>query len=107
MLGLVVFYGLVFAILPPLSPKGTVILHFTHALLWRVYHTFVLGLLLRAQSKSKFIVRHFMKHYYYPEYDNGNGAVLEAFTNWKSIYNMSMCMTYGMFDLESRLGRVC
>ena len=26
---------------------------------------------------------------------DGKGALIEAFSNWKSIYNMSMCMTYG------------
>lgn len=103
MLGLVVFYAVMFAVLPPLSTKSTIVLHFVHAFMWRVYHTFVLGLLLRAQSKSKFIVRHFMKHYYYPEYDSGSGAVAEAFTNWKSIYNLSMCMTYSTFVLLTGL----
>ena len=70
-------------------------LHFIHALTWCLLHSFGLGLLLRSQSESKFMVRHFLKHYHYPRNDGGKGAVLEAFSNWKSIYNLSMCMTYG------------
>ena len=97
MLGLVVVYGVALAVLPPLSTQGQIALHFTHALLWRVYHTFVLGSLLKAQSKSKFLVRHFLKHYYYPDSTlaSGQGAVQDAFTNWKALYNTSMVMTYG------------
>lgn len=71
-------------------------LYFAHAFAWCLFHSFGLGLLLRAQSESKFLVRHFLKHYHYPRNDNGKGALYEAFSNWKSIYNMSMCMTYGM-----------
>jgi phosphatidylethanolamine N-methyltransferase len=37
-----------------------------------------------------------MKHYYYPPNDGGVSAVQEAFSNWKAIYNLSLCMTYGM-----------
>lgn len=96
MLGLVGFYAIIIAFLPPLSSHNEVALHFTHALLWRVYHTFVLGSLLKAQSNSKFLVRHFLKHYHYPDGSlaSGQGAVQEAFTNWKALYNMSMFMTY-------------
>ena len=98
-LGLVIFYSIILSILPPLAPRQQVALHFTHALLWRVYHTFVLGSLLKAQSNSKFLVRHYLKHYYYPDSSmlasGGQGAVQEAFANWKSLYNSSMIMTYG------------
>ena len=98
MLGLAVFYIAALTILPDLSNDNLLILHFVHALLWRVYHTFVLGSLLKAQSESKFLVRHFLKHYYYSEsaLESGKGAVQEAFTNWKALYNLSMLMTYGM-----------
>lgn len=67
--------------------------YFTHAVAWCLIHHIGLGLLLRAQGRSKFLVRHFMKNYHYP--DSGKGAVVDAFSNWKAIYNMSMCMTYG------------
>lgn len=78
-----------------MSHGATLSLHFAHALTWCLFHSFGLGLLLQAQSERKFLVRHFLKHYHYPRNDNGKGAVIEAFANWKSIYNMSMCMTYG------------
>ena len=66
-----------------------------------------LGLLLRAQSKGKWLVRHYLKHYHYPneagnEADEGVGregvvkrATEEAFRNWQVVYNISLVMTYG------------
>jgi phosphatidylethanolamine N-methyltransferase len=97
MLVLIIFYALFIALLPPLPLNGILAIHFVHALSWCLFHCFGLGLLLRAQSKSKYIVRHFLKNYHYPYNDVGNGAVVEAFTNWKAIYNLSMCMTYSGF----------
>ncbi|KAJ7161076.1 phosphatidylethanolamine N-methyltransferase [Mycena filopes] len=55
-----------------------------------------LGLVLRAQGQSKFLVRHFMKYYHYPA-DATGGAIVEAFANWKAIYNLSLCMSYVSF----------
>jgi len=78
-------------------------LHFTHALLWRFFHSFGLGAALRAQSENKFLVRHYMKHYFYPRDDIRKGALEEAFANWKSMYNMSLCMTYGEVVFKSRV----
>ena len=95
MLVLIIFYGLALTLLPTLSPTGTLALHFSHALAWCIIHYFGLGLLLRAQSKHKFLVRHYLKNYHYSKDDDGQSAVVEAFTNWKTIYNLSMCMTYG------------
>ena len=92
---LVLVYVLLASFLPIMSDGATLSLHFVHALSWCLFHSFGLGLLLRAQSERKFLVRHFLKHYHYPRNDHGNGAVQEAFSNWKSMYNMSMCMTYG------------
>ncbi|KAH8077088.1 phosphatidylethanolamine N-methyltransferase [Cristinia sonorae] len=94
---LLVFYVALAVFLPQLSPKASLALHFTHALMWCLFHTFGLGLLLKAQSERKFLVRHFLKHYHYPRNDRGKGAVKEAFSNWKAIFNMSMCMTYASF----------
>ena len=76
-------------------PTSSLTLHFVHALAWSLFHEFGLGLLLRAQSQNKFLVRHYLKHYHYPQHDHGQGAIREAFQNWKGIYNMSMCMSYG------------
>lgn len=97
MLGLIVFYSISFACFSNASPTVIHILHFAHALLWRVYHTFVLGWILKAQSESKFLVRHFLKHYHYSgsNLESGRGAVQEAFSNFKILYNVAMCMTYG------------
>ena len=107
MLVLIIFYGLTLTLLPTLSPTGTVVLHFCHALAWCIIHYFGLGLLLRAQSKSKFLVRHYLKNYHYSMDDGGQSAIVEAFANWKAIYNLSMCMTYGTnsssFQAEFRL----
>lgn len=91
-----VCYAIAFFGTRNLSEKSMLIVNFIHALLWRVYHTFVLGYLLRAQSQSKFLVRHFHKHYHYPVREGERGALQEAFTNWKSLYNLSMSMAYGM-----------
>lgn len=96
---LIVFYVFTAIFLPQSSAKGTLALHFVHASVWCLFHTFGLGLLLKAQSEKKFMVRHYLKHYHYPRNDNGKGAVQEAFSNWKAIYNTSMCMTYGETSL--------
>lgn len=84
------------ALLPPLSTHTNFVLLFSHALLWRFFHSFGLGILLREQSRRKYMVGHFISHYYYPKGEIRQGALEDAFTNWKSLYNMSLCMTYGM-----------
>jgi phosphatidylethanolamine N-methyltransferase len=94
MLLLVIAYPLVLTLLPTLSSRTVIAVHFTHACVWCIFHCFGLGLLLRAQSESKFIVGHFLKNYHYPPNDGGKGAIQEAFTNWKTLYNLSLCMTY-------------
>ena len=99
MLVLLISYILVASCLPIMSHRATLALHFAHACAWCIFHSFGLGLLLRAQSQSKFLVRHFLKNYPYPVNDKGDGAVQEAFTNWKSLYNMSLCMTYSVYFL--------
>jgi len=94
MLLLAMAYPLLTAVLPThlLTSAG---LHFGHALIWTIFHTFCLGLVLRAQSTRKFLVRHFLKHYHYPAGDMSRGAIREAFSSWKAVYNLSMCMSYG------------
>ncbi|KAI0369352.1 phosphatidylethanolamine N-methyltransferase [Pilatotrama ljubarskyi] len=94
---LLMTYTLALVFVPSLSSSGALALHFAHALLWNLFHSFGLGLLLRAQSQSKFLVRHYLKHYHYPQNDRGQGAIQEAFQNWKVIYNLSMTMTYASF----------
>jgi phosphatidylethanolamine N-methyltransferase len=92
---LVLTYSLVISFLPRVSDGTALGLHFAHALAWCLFHCFGLGLLLRAQGQNKFLVRHFMKNYHYPANDGG-GAIVEAFANWKAIYNLSLVMSYGL-----------
>jgi phosphatidylethanolamine N-methyltransferase len=92
-----------------LSSKTILAMHFLHALLWRTYYSFLLGLLLSAQSDSKYLVRHFLTHYHYAPLsltesprgrgDKGvkEGAITEAFDNWKGMYNLGMVMCYGAY----------
>ena len=91
LLAISVFYGLTPHLLPQLGPKTYTACLFINACLWRVFHSFGLGSLLKAQSESRWMVRHFLKHY---NYDHSSDAVLEAFHNWKIIYNASLIMTY-------------
>ncbi|EJF60163.1 phosphatidylethanolamine N-methyltransferase [Dichomitus squalens LYAD-421 SS1] len=83
-----------YAVALTICPTNSLPLHFVHALTWCLFNEFGLGLLLRAQSQNKFLVRHYLKHYHYPQNDRGQGAIREALQNWKGIYNMSMCMSY-------------
>ncbi|KAJ6492894.1 phospholipid methyltransferase-domain-containing protein [Mycena vitilis] len=94
---LVIAYSLVISVLPRVSDSTALGLHFAHALAWCLLHCFGLGLLLRAQGQSKFLVRHFLKNYHYPANDGDRGAIVEAFANWKAIYNLSLCMSYVSF----------
>ncbi|EJT97171.1 hypothetical protein DACRYDRAFT_85177 [Dacryopinax primogenitus] len=86
-------------VLPNLTSRGTLVFFFLHALVWRLFHSFGLGLLLKAQSERKWIVRHFIKHYHFPGEEGTTRAVEEAFDNWKTVYNLSLCMTYTSFGV--------
>ncbi|THU85514.1 phosphatidylethanolamine N-methyltransferase [Dendrothele bispora CBS 962.96] len=91
-------YALLFIFMPQLSSKSKLGLHVAHTLAWCTFHFVGLGFLLRAQSENKFLVRHFMKNYHYSAANgDGKGATVEAFTNWKAIYNASLTMTYVSF----------
>ncbi|KAK2460451.1 hypothetical protein APHAL10511_007616 [Amanita phalloides] len=94
MLLLVVIYGLTIQFVPRLSEKAILFVHFIHTFAWLMIHYVGLGLLLKAQSENKFLVRHFVKNYHYAQSDGGKGAISEAFNNWKVIYNLTLCMTY-------------
>jgi phosphatidylethanolamine N-methyltransferase len=98
---LVITYSAVISLLPAVSARTTLGLHFAHALAWCLFHCFGLGLVLRAQGQNKFLVRHFLKNYHYPASDGDRGAIVEAFANWKSIYNLSLCMSYGLLAPSS------
>lgn len=100
---LLISYVSIFTLLPrELSYKAVLTLHFIHALGWCLFHSFGLGLLLQGQSRNKMLVRHFLKHYPYPQRSEfgkssslGKAAAAEAFENWKHLYNLSLCMSYG------------
>lgn len=95
-LALVLLVGYTFVlstVLHDLSARWQLLAHFLHALAWRAFHSFGLGTLLKKQSENRWLVRHFLKHYAYPAGEDG--AVLDAFANWKATYNLSLCMTYG------------
>jgi len=101
-------YVLVLSTMPrlQLSSQAILFLHFMHALYWRVYYSIVLGLILKAQSESKFLIRHYLEHYHYAPLsltdsprgsgDRGviEGSTKEAFENWKGMYNLGMVMCY-------------
>lgn len=61
-------------------------IHVAHHIAWRIFHTIVLGGVLRLQSQNRFWTRHFED-------------VHEAFYHWKKTYNASVTMvniTYGL-----------
>ena len=58
------------------------------ALFWRFIHSVVLGIVLRMQSQSKAWTRHFIRR---------GGTAVEAFTQWKGLYNMTLTLTYMSF----------
>ncbi|CAB4392806.1 unnamed protein product [Rhizophagus irregularis] len=90
---LFVIFIVIYAAIIPLSIAGAsnnAIKFFLVAqcLAWHIFHSYVLGAVLYFQSKNKFLTKHYIKF---------GGNVSEAFSNWKSIYNLSLCMTYVTF----------
>jgi Phospholipid methyltransferase len=60
------------------------------AITWRLLHSIGLGLILKFQSSDKLWTKHFIKH---------GSTPWEAWSQWKSIYNTSLCLTYVSFFL--------
>ncbi|KAI1293973.1 phosphatidylethanolamine N-methyltransferase, partial [Mortierella claussenii] len=92
-----VFLIILYATIIPLmiSNMGPGVITFfivIQALLWRIFHSFVLGFVLSRQSTHKFYTKHFIKH---------GGTVQDAFQSWKSIFNLSNSMTYATFFLAA------
>ncbi|KAI9318250.1 phospholipid methyltransferase-domain-containing protein [Dichotomocladium elegans] len=81
---------MIYSFITPLiiGGKTGVVFSVVQAVFWRLFHSYGLGALLRAQSERKWFTRHFVKW--------GGGAD-QAFQNWKSIYNLSLSMTYITF----------
>ncbi|KAI9143275.1 phospholipid methyltransferase-domain-containing protein [Paraphysoderma sedebokerense] len=61
-------------------------------LMWNIFHTYILGAVLYLQSTQKFWTKHFIKY---------GASNKEAFDHWKSIYNLSLCMTYVTFTIAA------
>ena len=98
LLVLCVAYAVAPVVLVHCSHTTLLVISVAHALAWRLFHSFGLGLALRWQSEQRWVVHHFLKHYHF---EDGDAAVKEAFTNWKAIYNTSLIMTYTSFALMS------
>ncbi|KAF9926911.1 phosphatidylethanolamine N-methyltransferase [Modicella reniformis] len=97
---LIMFYATVVPLLVSnMGPSFITIMIVIQALLWRIFHSYVLGAVLKQQSVNKFYTKHFIKH---------GGTVLDAFQSWKSIFNLSNIFEvlgdfgwfYGDFFLE-------
>ncbi|KAK3944846.1 phosphatidylethanolamine N-methyltransferase [Diplogelasinospora grovesii] len=63
-------------------------LFIAHALLWRLWYSVGLGVILTMQSKEKMFTRHFVKF--------GESAG-EAWRQWKGMYYLSMALCHGSF----------
>lgn len=104
-----VAYGVI-SLVPALPAKVGLAAHFCHAFVWRMFHSYGLGLLLRAQSKTKWLIRHYLNNYPYPgenvdpeddlhaDHSVVKRATEEAFSNWQVAYNISLVMTYGELE---------
>ncbi|CAO3653496.1 unnamed protein product [Mucor hiemalis] len=81
---------MIYAIITPLLVPGKTgtFIAIAQAFFWRAVYSLGAGAILRSQSNNKFFTRHFIKW---------GGGVQEAFQNWKSIYNLTLCMTYVTF----------
>ena len=64
---------------------------------------FGLGLLFQARFRSKLVVRHFVKNYYYLPEEEMKAGTVEAFDDWKRLYNCSLVMTYSAPHLQERV----
>ncbi|KAG0203149.1 phosphatidylethanolamine N-methyltransferase [Mortierella sp. GBA30] len=90
---LIIFYATVVPLLVSnMGPRFINFMIVVQALLWRVFHSYVLGAVLSQQSVNKFYTKHFIKH---------GGTVQDAFQSWKSIFNLSNSMTYATFFLAA------
>ncbi|KAF9182180.1 phosphatidylethanolamine N-methyltransferase [Haplosporangium sp. Z 11] len=90
---LIIFYATVVPLLiSNTGPRFLTFMMVIQALVWRIFHSYVLGAVLKQQSDNKFYTKHFIKH---------GGTVQDAFQSWKSIFNLSNSMTYATFFLAA------
>lgn len=87
---LVVFTSATFLSLPDTHTYR--MLSVGHALMWRVIHSLGHGIVLTRQSRSKAWTKHFVKY--------GDGPE-EAWRNWRSIYNVTVCMVYVSYAIAA------
>ncbi|KAG1463317.1 hypothetical protein G6F55_002468 [Rhizopus delemar] len=83
---IVILYGILIPLLVP--GKLGLVISIAQAFIWRLVHSLGIGALLQAQSNNKFLTRHYIKW---------GGTVQEAFQNWKSLFNLTLTMTYVTF----------
>ncbi|KAF9135684.1 phosphatidylethanolamine N-methyltransferase [Mortierella sp. 14UC] len=90
---LIIFYATIAPLLiSSTGPRFLTFMMVIQALVWRIFHSYVLGAVLKQQSVNKFYTKHFIKH---------GGTVQDAFQSWKSIFNLSNSMTYATFFLAA------
>ncbi|KAI9292753.1 hypothetical protein K502DRAFT_367324 [Neoconidiobolus thromboides FSU 785] len=96
---IIVFYGSLFLILILFQSINLNInqsikyLSLIHSIIWRLFHSIGLGIIiLGSQSSNKKWTRHFIKI---------GKTGMDAFNEWKSIYNLSSFMTYFSFILSA------
>ncbi|KAF9432528.1 phosphatidylethanolamine N-methyltransferase [Entomortierella beljakovae] len=90
---LIIFYATVIPLLiSNMGPSFITFVIVIQALFWRIFHSYVLGAVLKLQSDNKFYTKHFIKH---------GGTVHDAFDSWKAIFNLSSSMTYATFFLAA------
>lgn len=90
------FYSICFICLPLSTGRQRLVFASVNAVFWRLFHSAGLGMVLYKQSTEKWLVRHFLKHYFY-EQKESFGPVQDAFRNWAGLYNFSLGMTYVSF----------
>ncbi|KAF9542338.1 phosphatidylethanolamine N-methyltransferase [Mortierella hygrophila] len=89
---IIVYATVVPLLISNMGPSFITFVIVIQALVWRIFHSYVLGAVLRMQSVNKFYTKHFIKH---------GGTVQDAFQSWKSIFNLSNSMTYATFFLAA------
>lgn len=80
-------YLIAFTLVTPHTPAWQAIF-VVHALLWRLWYSVGLGIILTKQSEEKWFTRHFLKY--------GESAT-EAWRQWKGMYHLSNTMCHAAF----------
>ncbi|KAF9436003.1 phosphatidylethanolamine N-methyltransferase [Entomortierella beljakovae] len=90
---MIIFYATIVPLLiSNTGPRFLTFMMVIQALCWRIFHSYILGGVLKQQSDDKFYTKHFIKH---------GGTAQDAFQSWKSIFNLSNSMTYATFFLAA------